>query len=427
MKVAFLTLGCKVNQYETQAMREILEKDGFLSVPFEDIADLYIINTCTVTNIADRKSRQMINQAHRRNPDAKICVCGCLAQRDAVSLKAVPYIDAVIGVNEKQNISGIVKSIFSNKTQVLDVSDIMSQREYDSLKISRQDERVRANLKISDGCTNFCSYCIIPYARGPVRSKSLDDIKKEASVLAESGIKEIVLTGIQVASYGKDLESSTDLCDAINAARAEGIKRIRLSSMEPRILTDEFCSRLSEIPELCRHFHISLQSGSDTVLKRMNRKYTSAEYEGYINNLRRHFDRPSITTDVIVGFPGETASEFEETAAFLKKIGFLRVHLFPYSKREGTPAAKMGGQIPNSEKKERLSILSDIQKDITYEILKSFVGSKDRVLIETEGTDGFSYGHTDRYIEVRCQGKPNEFKDVIIMSVDREILTADNV
>lgn len=420
--VAFATLGCKVNQYETQAMRELLENDGFTSVDFSEYADLYIINTCTVTNVADRKSRQHIGQAHRKNPNAPICVCGCLAQRDSENILAIEGVCAVIGSAMRSEIVSVAKRLLSGEKGIAIVGNILKDHKFDDISITKNDERLRANLKICDGCENFCSYCIIPFTRGPVRSRPLDEITEEASKLHENGLKEIVLTGIHVASYGKDLPGKPSLLDAIKAVRKSGIERIRLSSVEPSLLTEEFCQEAAAIPELCRHFHVSLQSGSTGVLKRMNRKYTAEEYAGYIENLRKYFDEPGITTDIITGFPGETEEEFAETLEFAKRIRFSKIHIFPYSKREGTAAARMPNQVINDIKKKRAAALDELEDSISKEFLDKFIGKVENVLIETEKEDGRAFGHTDRYLKVYCEGEANEIVKVLIEKRDGDAL-----
>jgi len=405
---AFATLGCKVNQYETQAMRELLEKAGFIILPFEEAADLYIINSCTVTNVADRKSRQHIGQARKKNPDAPVIMSGCLAQRDAEHILAIEGVAAVLGNAGRKQIAEIAERVLNGERNIAVVGDILHNHKFDDIKISKNDERLRANLKICDGCQNFCSYCIIPYTRGPVRSRPLEDIRAEALELVKTGIKEIVLTGIEVASYGRDMENRFGLLDAIKAARVPGIERIRLSSLEASILTEDFCRQAAEIPELCRHFHVSLQSGSDGVLKRMHRKYTTEEFAGYIANLRKYFDDPGITTDIIAGFPGETEEEHSETLSFVRKIGFSKIHVFPYSRREGTVAAKMSGQVLNEVKKRRAAEIAKTEEPIAAAYLERFIGCEDLVLIEQELSDGRMIGHTDRYLQVICEGEPNE-------------------
>nr|MBQ4454673.1 tRNA (N(6)-L-threonylcarbamoyladenosine(37)-C(2))-methylthiotransferase MtaB [Clostridia bacterium] len=352
MKAAYCTLGCKVNKYETDAMTEILEGAGYVTVPFEEKADVYVINTCTVTQVADRKSRQMISRARREG--GKVIVCGCMPQAGNAEEIFALGADAVIGTDGRKDILSITERILKGETGINMLHRLSFDTSYEELSVSRVHERTRANIKICDGCNMFCSYCIIPYARGPVRSRTMDSVLKEIEEISDKGTKEIILTGIHVASYGIDLgkERLIDLLERIEDIR--GVKRIRLSSVEPSLLSEDFSRRASALSKLCPHFHVSLQSGSDTVLKRMNRRYTSSEYEGYIDNVRKYFDRPAITTDIIAGFQGETEGEFEETLAFAEKIGFSRIHAFPYSKRKGTKAMELKGDIRNSVKKERV-------------------------------------------------------------------------
>ena len=412
MKAAYCTLGCKVNKYETDAMTEILEGAGYVTVPFEEKADVYVINTCTVTQVADRKSRQMISRARREG--GKVIVCGCMPQAGNAEEIFALGADAVIGTDGRKDILSITERILKGETGINMLHRLSFDTSYEELSVSRVHERTRANIKICDGCNMFCSYCIIPYARGPVRSRTMDSVLKEIEAISDKGTKEIILTGIHVASYGIDLgkERLIDLLERIEDIRS--VKRIRLSSVEPSLLSEDFSKRASALNKLCPHFHVSLQSGSDTVLKRMNRRYTSSEYEGYIDNVRKYFDRPAITTDIIAGFQGETDGEFEETLAFAEKIGFSRIHAFPYSKRKGTKAMELKGDIRNSVKKERVRRLIELGEALRERYARSLIGSVNRVLLETEHGDGTADGYIERYLETSVKGSSGDIKEVIV-------------
>lgn len=428
-KVALHNLGCKVNAYETEAMQEMLERAGYEIVPFREGADIYIINTCTVTNIADRKSRQMLHRARKMNPDAIVVAAGCYVQTQAENGQVDSCIDIVIGNNKKQELLTILEEYEKEKSSVRkEVIDINHTKLYEDLHLSRTGEHTRAYIKVQDGCNQFCSYCIIPYARGRVRSRSLEDVVREVRGLAENGYKEVVLTGIHLSSYGVDFpekesdaeesdfeknaaERKTDLLSLIREVHGiEGIQRIRLGSLEPRIVTEEFASALASLPKICPHFHLSLQSGSDTTLKRMNRRYTSEEYYEKCQLLRKYFDNPALTTDVIVGFPGETEEEFEESRSFVDKLNFYETHIFKYSKREGTKAAVMENQLPEPVKAERSNILIEMsrQKQAAYE--KSFLGKEVEVLVEeramVQGKE-VQVGHTKEYIKIALDSEEN--------------------
>ena len=423
MKAAYLTLGCKVNQYDTDAMEEILENDGFASVSFDECADVYLINTCTVTAVADKKSRQMIHKAHALNPDAFVIVCGCLSQRIPEEILKIEGVSAVIGISQRSSIGEVVSRLKSGEDKLNYVREIRSEKHFENLHISKTQERTRANIKICEGCENFCTYCIIPYARGPVRSRDLRDIRDEARLLAQNGVREVVLTGIHIASYGKDL-SKEKLIDVIETiAGVDGIERIRLGSLEPSCLTREFCERASKVRKLCPHFHISLQSGSASVLKRMNRHYTPDEYEGFVKNARKYFDNPAITTDVIAGFAGETEEEHLETIAFINKIGFSKVHIFPYSERVGTVAAKLPGPVPKAVRKRRAGEIAAAAGIEADRYLSEFIGRTETVLTEENGEDGLSRGHNERYIMIRFEGgTSNKLQKVRILKAENETL-----
>ena len=426
MRAAYETLGCKVNQYETDAMRELMEQAGYQTVAFERSADLYIINTCTVTAVADKKSRQMISRAHHQNTDARIFVCGCMAQRDAAHILEQEGVAAVIGSKCKGQIVQIVQRSLEGEEKIDAVEEILGEREFEPLNISKSQERTRANLKVCDGCSNFCSYCIIPYARGPVRSRPLEEILKEAERLVKSGVQEIILTGIHLGSYGKDLEQNSliDVIERLN--QIPGLARIRLGSLEPSLLTEEFCRRAAACKHLCPHFHVSLQSGCAQVLRRMNRKYTPAEYAQYIANVREYFEDPAITTDVIAGFQGETQEEHQSTLDFLRQIGFAKIHVFPFSKREGTAAAKMPGDVPGPEKKRRAAKIAALAHEMQQEYLARFVGKEQEVLLEERDDSGKMLGYTTRYQRVAIEegGKENRIVRAFITEVRQETLQA---
>ena len=428
-KVALHNLGCKVNAYETEAMQEMLEREGYEIVPFREGADIYIINTCTVTNIADRKSRQMLHRARKMNPDAIVVAAGCYVQAQAEHGEVDPCIDIVIGNNKKQDLLTILKEYekeYEKETDIVrkEVIDINHTKQYEDLHLSRTREHTRAYIKVQDGCNQFCSYCIIPYARGRVRSRSLEDVVREVKGLAENGYKEVVLTGIHLSSYGVDIQK-TDLLSLIQAVHEiEGIQRIRLGSLEPRIITEEFASALASMPKMCPHFHLSLQSGCDATLKRMNRRYTSEEYYEKCQLLRKYFAHPALTTDVIVGFPGETEEEFEESRAFVDKVDFYETHIFKYSKREGTKAAVMENQVPESVKAERSNILIEMsrQKQAAYE--KSFLGKEVEVLVEESAViegKNVQVGHTKEYIKIALDSEENLQNRVVKVRLENDL------
>ncbi len=418
MKIALYTLGCKVNQYETQAMEQELQRRGHELVGFEEWADAYIINTCTVTAVSDKKSRNAIRRTRKLNADAIIGVCGCYAQVSPEKLQELE-IDVLGGSGERMEFLDYLEEEFERRHPIVAVNDAMQRRVFEHLPAGGLSVRTRAMLKIEDGCVNFCTYCIIPYARGRVRSLPLADAVAEAKRLAEEGYREIVLTGIEISSWGRDLdceETLTDLVEQICIAVPQ--MRIRLGSLEPRTVTEAFCTRLKELANLCPQFHLSMQSGCDETLKRMNRKYDTARYYESVKLLRKHFDRPAITTDMITGFPEETEEEFEKTLAFVEKCAFAEMHVFPYSIRPGTPAAKMQ-QIEKSVKEERAHRAADIAKKMHEAYLDGCVGNIYPVLFEQD-RDGMSIGHAPNYMEVCVQqsGIHNEVKNVRI--VDRK-------
>ena len=426
-KVALHNLGCKVNAYETEAMQEMLEKEGYEIVPFKEGADIYIINTCTVTNIADRKSRQMLHRARKMNPDAIVVAAGCYVQaQENEHHELDSCIDIVIGNNKKQDLIQILDE-YESKCKTEEVIDINHTNEYENLNLSRTGEHTRAYIKVQDGCNQFCSYCIIPFARGRVRSRSLEDVVQEVTTLSGNGYKEVVLTGIHLSSYGVDFEEQearkkTDLLTLILAVHEiPGIERIRLGSLEPRIITEEFAKTIAGLPKMCPHFHLSLQSGCDATLKRMNRRYTTGEYYEKCELLRKYFDHPALTTDVIVGFPGETEEEFEESKAFVDKVNFYETHIFKYSKREGTRAAVMENQVPEQIKAERSAQLIELgaKKQEAYE--KEMVGKDVEILVEEPAQINgkeVQVGHTKEYIKVALESDENLQNQIVKMRID---------
>ena len=401
MKAAFYTLGCKVNQYDTQAMRELFEASGYQTVDFEETADVYVVNTCTVTATGDKKSRQIISRAHGRNPDAKIVVAGCYSQRAPEEVLALPGVSLVIGSKDRNRVVELVEALSRDKINA--VGSLKDEMGFEEL-IATREGLTRAHLKIQEGCDRYCTYCIIPYARGPLRSRSLENIRKNLLLLEQNGYAEVVLTGIHLMSYGKDMADETTLPDAIaQADDIEGIKRIRLGSLEPQLLTDEFVQSLRDNPKICRQFHLSMQSGSDGVLKRMNRRYDTAVYAKCVDMLRDAMPGCAITTDVIAGFPGETEAEHNETMEFVRRIGFARMHVFPYSRRAGTVAYSMPNQVPNSEKSRRAAELIALGTELEGEYLAGYVGEKCEVLLE-ERENGLMSGYTDTYARVSVRG-----------------------
>lgn len=402
-KVALHNLGCKVNAYETESMQQMLEQAGYEIVPFAPGADIYLINTCTVTNIADRKSRQMLHKAKKMNPEAVVIAAGCYVESEKYSGgKVDEAVDIVIGNNCKKDLVDILEAYEDGK-HLERMTDINHTKEYEELKLDKTAEHTRAYVKVQDGCNQFCSYCIIPYTRGRVRSRKAEEVWQEVSRLAEAGYKEVVLTGIHLSSYGADLEGETLLTLIEHIHGIEGIERIRLGSLEPRIMTEEFVAAIAGLPKLCPHFHLSLQSGCDETLKRMNRKYTAEEYYEVCQRLRRYFEDPALTTDVIVGFAGETEEEFSECKQFLEKICFFETHVFKYSIRKGTRAARMENQVPDSVKTVRSNELLALNKENSAKYLQAHLGKEIEVLMEEKTEiDGEVYftGHTKEYIRI---------------------------
>lgn len=412
MRVAIYTLGCKVNQYETQALETELERRGHTLVPFTGEADAYIINTCTVTAVSDQKSRQTIRQARKRAPRAVVAVCGCYAQTAPEAVRALE-VDLVMGTGERMAFLDALEDLARARLAqpLVRVDDALRRRTYERLSAGGLEGRTRAMLKVEDGCVNFCTYCIIPYARGPIRSLPLADAVCEAKRLAGEGYRELVLTGIEISSWGADFRDGSALIDLVEALCAAAPEcRVRLGSLEPRTVTEEFCRRAAALPNLCPHFHLSLQSGCDATLRRMGRKYDCARYYESVKLLRDFFDRPGITTDLIVGFPGETEEEFAQTLAFLSRCAFSAMHIFPYSRRSGTPAASMPGQCPNAVKQARARQAAQLAGEMRRAWLERWVGRTLSVLFEEE-KDGLWRGHAPNYTEVFAPG--NELHNVI--------------
>ena len=421
MRCCFITLGCRVNQYESDAMAELLREAGWEVTDDPSVSDLCIINTCTVTNIADRKSRQMISKAHRMNENAKLIACGCFTQRSPEEAKRLSGVDAVLGSADKNKIVEIAAALFENEhgeAEVL-VRDVMREREFEELSATREG-RTRAYLKIQDGCNMFCTYCAIPYARGAIRSRRLESVRNEAEKLNEEGYAEVVLTGIHLMSYGRDFGDGTNILDAVKCFDGlENIKRIRFGSLEPHMMTDEIISGLAANERICRQFHLALQSGSTTVLDRMKRGYTAEQFYALTVKLRAAFGEGlALTTDIIAGFPGETEEEHRETLAFMEKVGFSKVHIFPYSRRSGTKADGMSGQLTNAVKSERAKELIEKGRELEMRFLKTYIGSTVSVLIE-ENEGGKALGCTDTYakVAVGSHEEENTFVNVLIDSV----------
>lgn len=408
-KAALHNLGCKVNAYEVEAMQQLLEEAGYEIVPFEPGADVYVINTCTVTNIADRKSRQMLHKAKKMNPDAIVVATGCYVQTDTEKLDKDDAVDLILGNNQKKNIVEALEDYEKEHHKLSRVIKINQTKEYESLAISRTAEHVRAYMKVQDGCNQFCTYCIIPYARGRVRSRALENVLEEARTLAEKGYQEVVLTGIHLSSYGVDFpeEKKANLLTLIEAVHEiEGIKRIRLGSLEPGIITEEFVKRIAELPKVCPHFHLSLQSGCDATLERMNRRYRSREYKERCEILRKYYENPALTTDVIVGFPGETEEDFENSLAFVKDIHFYETHIFPYSRRQGTKAAAMKEQLTEAVKKARSEKMLSVNRERMAEYEKSMEGKTLEILLEEEceiGGKTYYLGHSREYVRTAVE------------------------
>ncbi len=422
MRIAIHTLGCKVNQYETQAIEHELLRRGHELADFEDEADAYIVNTCSVTAISDKKSRQMLRRAQTRNPNAVIAACGCYAQTHADDVAKLG-VDVLAGTNDRTHFLDLVEQAAAEKRRIVHLDDALHRREFEVLPAGGMAARTRAMLKVEDGCVNFCTYCIIPFARGPVRSLPMAEAEKQTRALAAEGYREIVLTGIEISSYGKDLPGGVSLIDLIElVCRAAPEVRVRLGSLEPRTITRDFCERAAKLPNLCPHFHLSLQSGCDATLRRMNRRYDAARYEESCALLREYFDDPAITTDLITGFPEETEAEFAETLAFIGKCAFADMHVFPYSIRPGTKAAAMA-QVEKSVKEERAARAAAAARRMKADYLSRCVGKTFPVLFEGAETDG-SAGHAPNYTEVHIEEKDlqNQVRLVRIVRSDGERL-----
>lgn len=444
-KVAFHNLGCKVNSYEMDYMLQMLQKKGYQIVPFDESADIYIVNTCSVTNIADRKSRQILHRAKKQNPEAIVVALGCYVQTGKERALEDECIDLAIGNNKKKDIVPILEEFLrAREVNTLErrseIIDINHTSEYEQMELSETAEHTRAYIKIQDGCNQFCSYCIIPFARGRVRSRKQEDVISEIRGLVANGYQEFVLTGIHISSYGVDFagenyNTSESKGEALLAlireiAKLEGVLRIRLGSLEPTIVTMEFAKALSQIEQLCPHFHLSLQSGCDETLKRMNRQYTTSDYKKCVEILRTAFDQPAITTDIITGFPGESEEEFTKTVAFVKEIRFFETHIFPYSKRAGTVAAGMGGQLTEAVKKERARILIELDAEISKQYRASFIGKEQTVLLEEEkeiGKETYFAGHTERYVKVAVKAYGKNLCSNMLYTGEIEGMLTDDI
>lgn len=425
MKVAFATLGCRVNQYETEAMAEKFILDGYEIVAFEDFADVYVINTCTVTNMSDKKSRQMISRARKLNKDSVIAVVGCYSQIQPENVARIEGVDIVLGTRNKGDIVQYVKKCMEDRKQIIEVNEVLKNNKFEDLKIEKYQNKTRAFLKIQDGCNKFCSYCLIPFARGGVCSKDPKILMSEAEKLAEHGFKEIILSGIHTASYGIDLENDWNLLRVIEEInRIDGIERIRIGSIDPTFFNEDVIKRISSIEKLCPHFHLSLQSGSDRTLKRMNRHYDTALYRKITEELRENINDVSITTDVIVGFPGESEEEFNETYNFLRDIKLSRMHIFKYSPREGTKAAAMKDQVPGNIKDERSSSLEKLNKELEHAFMSRFIGRHMKVLYEQHlDTDQNMFeGYTPNYVKVVSESD-EDLRDKIM---NTEMISVEN-
>ncbi|MBM0046446.1 tRNA (N(6)-L-threonylcarbamoyladenosine(37)-C(2))-methylthiotransferase MtaB [Anaerococcus sp. mt242] len=424
-----ITLGCKVNQYESEAVEELFLKKGYEKAA--DNADIYVINTCTVTNMSDRKSRQMISRARRDNPEAVVAVMGCYSQVKPEEVASIEGVDIVLGSRNKENVVELCEDVLQNKGAIDKIISPSESKTFEELQISNQTEMTRAYLKIQDGCNMYCSYCLIPYARGNIVSRDISSIVEETKRLAKNNFKEIVLTGIHVSSYGKDFEDGSSLIDVIEAvAKVDGIERIRLSSMEPRYISIEFLERMKATGKACDHFHLSLQSGSDDVLKAMNRKYDRALYKEKVKEIRQVFPNAGITTDIIVGFPGETEGNHKQTMGFVNEIKFSKTHLFKFSPREGTRAAKMADQIDGTSKKDRLHDLENIEETNRKEFLEKQIGNVLSVLVESKSDlEGYSGGYSTNYLKVNVKEDipANSIIDVKITDIIKDELVGERI
>lgn len=432
MKVAFRTLGCKVNQYETEAVRELFVRQGYEITRSLEDCDVYVVNTCTVTHMSDSKSRQTIRRIKKNNPDAVVCVVGCYSQVAPEEIEAIDNVDIIIGTKGRAQLPDLVRQFRLDGKRRVEIRDLEEDRAFDELTIHTEFENTRAYIKIQEGCDMYCSYCIIPYSRGHIASRRARAIEEEIQDLVKKGFKEVVLTGIHVASYGKDLGGAFGLMELIEQlSRISGLERIRLSSIEPRWVTEDRLERLSQIPAFCDHFHLSLQSGSDQILQSMNRKYDTTVYQERVDMIRRYFPHCGITTDVIVGFPGETEKAFQETLKFCQTIGFSRIHIFPYSPRRGTPAALFTGQINPEEKKNRVHRLEELEERLRYAFLDRELGHREEVLFEElSGDSTFMEGYTKNYNRVKMPRKDEWMNQVILCDLVRregDLLVAQEV
>lgn len=427
MTAAFYTLGCKVNQYETQALERLFTQRGHTLVPFDGEADVYVINSCTVTAVSDKKSRQVVRQARKRAPEALIALCGCYPQTHPEDMEGLP-VDLVAGTGDRLGFVELVERTYGERRPVTALDDAMKRRAFEALPAGGLEGRTRAMLKVEDGCANFCSYCIIPYARGPVRSLPLKDAAAQAAGLAEAGYQELVLTGIEISSWGREFRDGSSLIDLVEAVCTAAPRcRVRLGSLEPRTVTEEFCARAAGLDNLCPHFHLSMQSGCDETLRRMNRKYSAARFYESVALLRRYFDAPAVTTDMIVGFPGETEEEFGQSLDLIRRCAFAAMHIFPYSKRPGTPAASMSGQVPACVKEERAGRAAAVAAEMEREYLSAFVGQAAEVLFEEERA-GLWWGHTTRYCKVGIRSGENlhnRLRNVRITGVENDCLLGE--
>ena len=427
-KAASFALGCKVNQYESEAIAELFAEKGYEIVGIDEEADVYVINTCTVTNFGDKKSRQLIRKVKRQNENAIVAVVGCYAQTAPKELMEIAGVNLVIGTKDRAQIVEMVEQYDRTNGVENHVSDIMKERVFEPLSIQKLANRTRAYLKIQDGCSQYCSYCIIPYARGPIRSREPQEVVAEVKRLAENGFKEVVLTGIHVASYGKD-RRDTSLLDILKQVHeVEGIERIRFSSIEPNVVTEEFAQTMAALPKVCDHFHLSLQSGCDKTLKEMNRKYDTEKYRQAAATLRKYLPKVALTTDIIVGFPGETEEDFRESYAFAEEIGFAKIHVFPYSPKRGTPAAARKDQLLNAVKSERSHTLIQLSDRMAADFLADAVGTDAEVLYERAVGDGIYEGHTTNYMKVHGRSEvdlTNRIAKTHITRAEGEMLFGD--
>lgn len=419
LNVSFITLGCKVNQFESEAMMELFERDGFKIIPACEESDIFIINTCAVTKESDRKSRQLINKAKRMNKNAIVAAVGCSVQLNSERISEETSVDIVIGTKNKSEIARLIKDKLNNLDIKVNIDKFKPNESFEELSISKEHDKTRANIKIQDGCNQFCTYCIIPYVRGPIRSRHSEDILKEVRNLSENGYKEVVINGIHITSYGKDINKENALISLIeNINSIDGIKRIRLGSLEANIITEDFMQRLSKLEKACDHFHLSLQSGSNTVLERMNRRYTASEYKEKVDLIRKYMPNSGITTDIIVGFPGETEEEFNETLDFVKKIKFSRIHVFKYSVREGTKAAKFENQVDEKVKVQRSKQLIKLADELAQDFMQQMIGSEVNVLIEKK-TDNLYEGYTANYLRTLVESDTNIDNKIINVKISK--------